>query len=477
MRWTQPLVVAALLASLAACADDTPTVPLAPRAGPPVPRATMNPTTSRVVGYFPTYDGAVGKLQLDKLTHVIYAFALPTDSGTLTNIPMSGDARLDSLVQRGHAAGVKVLVSVGGGVDSLDAIFRGVAANATLRARLVSRIVTFVTNYGLDGVDMDWEYPTASDEVGNFGLLMRSLSYEMHSRGKLLTAAVGATWGDAILPEVADSVDFLTLMAYALDTAPHSPYSYAVDALDYWLGHGLPASKAVLGVAFYGKTSGGLKLSYRELVHDYAQAPYADVVNGYYYNGLTTIQRKTALALQRGSGVAIWELSEDTTAAGISLLGAIQEQMNGAQVYSDALNGLWEDWSWDVSRNWAATSPVYAGTKSLAATYTAAWGGVYLFRGTGVSPYLGKIEFYVHGGTAGGQQLRVQLADTGGWLTKLPIDSYIAGGSVAAGTWRKVSIPLSSLGVTTNRITKLVIQDGSGSVQPTFYVDEISFVP
>jgi chitinase len=43
-----------------------------------------------------------------------------------------------------------------------------------------------------------------------------------------------------------------------------------------------------------------------------------------YYNGIPTIQRKTHLAVQRGSGVMIWELSQDADGAN-SLLEAIYQ--------------------------------------------------------------------------------------------------------------------------------------------------------
>jgi hypothetical protein len=121
---------------------------------------------------------------------------------------------------------------------------------------------------------------------------------------------------------------------------------------------------------------------------------------------------------------------------------------------------------------------VHLGTKSIAATYTAAWGGLYLHHNTGVSLAGNtRLEFYVHGGTAGGQNLIVQLGDTGGWRTMVPVNSFIAGGSVAAGTWRKVSMPLTALGATANPLTDLTISDNSGGAQPTVYIDQIQFVP
>src|SRR5690606_15775345 len=92
---------------------------------------------------------------------------------------------------------------------------------------------------------------------------------------------------------------------------------------DYWLGRGLPASKAVLGVPFYARPSWN---SYRNLVASGAD-PNSDTYNGDYYNGLTTIRQKTQLAADRASGIMIWELSQDTNDnIAISLLNAIHDE-------------------------------------------------------------------------------------------------------------------------------------------------------
>lgn len=486
MRWHQPFMAAALIASLAACADDTPTS-VTPRAA--VPRMSMNATSARVVGYFPTWSGSVSGIQFSKLTHVLYAFALPTSSGGLTGIAMDNDARLDSLVAQAHTAGVKVLISVGGWSSTNDATFAQMSGNAATRNTFVSNVATFVSNYGLDGVDIDWEYPDNSTESASFTALMSQLDTAMHNHSKLLTAAVAAdrSLGDGIESQVFNYVDFMTIMAYSSDTPPHSPFWFAVAGLDYWEGRGLAQGKRVLGIPFYGKNSSGTDMPYRTIVQNDATAPTKDLSNGYYYNGINTIKQKTTLSLQRGGGVGIWELSNDTSASTISLLSAVQDAMNATvptydytrTVYDEALAGGWEDWSWSVTRNYGATSPVHLGSKSLALTYTAAWGGLYLHWEAGLNPTgLTRLEFYVHGGTAGGQDMVVQLGEPDGtWLAQIPVNSYVESGSVAAGTWRKVSIPLSTLGVTSHPITELTIVDDAGGAQPTFYVDDIRFVP
>ena len=482
MWYNKPFFAVALVATLAACADDL-TGPAARLDGPePQPRLAMNATSARVVGYLPNWYPSLSldSVRYNKMTHVIYAFVDVHSNGSLTGIAMSGDARLTAMVQKAHAAGTKALISVGGGGANHDTTYAPMAHNATARSAFVSNMVTFVNNYGLDGVDIDWEFPDDATNTADYAALMSDLDAAMHSRGKLLTAAVAANiwFGKYIPSSVFNNVDFLVLMAY--DGATDTPaYSHAVSSLDYWSGRGLPQSKTVLGVQFYGNNSAGNQKAYRHIVRDDASAPTKDLSYGWYYNGVATMKQKASLSLQRASGIGIWEVTQDTSAVGISLLGAIHEAMNTSKVvYDDARTAGWDNWSWGSIVNFASTSPVFMGTKSIAVTDTAAWGALYMHHASGVSPSgNAKLEFYLHGGTAGGQNLVVQLRDTGAWRALVPVNSYIAGGSVAAGTWRKVSIPLSVLGITTLAITDLVIQDNSGGAQPVFYVDQVQFVP
>ncbi|HNT26188.1 MAG TPA: hypothetical protein PKM21_17610, partial [Anaerolineales bacterium] len=47
-------------------------------------------------------------------------------------------------------------------------------------------------------------------------------------------------------------------------------------------------------------------------------------------------------------------------------------------IYGDALAADWGDWSWDTSANLNNPSPTHSGSASIAATYLAGWGGLYL---------------------------------------------------------------------------------------------------
>ena len=103
---------------------------------------------------------------------------------------------------------------------------------------------------------------------------------------------------------------------------PHASYSDYEESIDYWLGRGLPASRLVPGVPFYSSTGS----SYEEIINSCgSSAAYVDNGCGHDYNGITTIQAKTTLAIQNKClGIMIWEISDDSPGT-YSLLKAIYD--------------------------------------------------------------------------------------------------------------------------------------------------------
>ncbi|MBV8253299.1 MAG: T9SS type A sorting domain-containing protein [Chitinophaga sp.] len=272
----------------------------------------------RVVGYMPSWSGDVNAVQYSKLTHINYAFLLPTATGGFQAI--DNPSKLQSLVSTAHNNGVKVLISVGGWNGGDHSAFESLSGNSSYRSTFVNNMIGFVNQYNLDGIDIDWEYPDLGASANNYISLMTQLSTEMHNRGKLLTGAIVGTDGASILSSAFALVDFYNLMAYDYNNFDHSTYTYATQSVSYWLGRGLPASKLVLGVPFYGRPTWE---SFAQLIARGAD-PYADIFGNVGYNGITTIKKKTNLAFDQGSGIMIWELSQDATGAN-SLLSAINE--------------------------------------------------------------------------------------------------------------------------------------------------------
>ena len=274
----------------------------------------------KVIGYLPSWGGNVRDIQFSKLTHVNYAFLIPNSDGSLRTI--DNLSKMKSLVSVAHAAGVKVEVSVGGWGGGGG--FHGIVASPAARTTFVNNMISYCNKYNLDGVDIDWEYPRDGTEANNFVTMMQSLSSALHARGKILSAAVIAHDGTSIHSGVFSAVDYMGIMAYDQTNFMHSTYDLAVKSLNYWLGQGLPKAKAVLGVPFYGQPN---EVEYNTLLSEGAD-PYSDVFNGEGYNGITTIQKKTTLAMKQGGGIMAWDLSTDAKGQ-YSLVSAINQIVRG----------------------------------------------------------------------------------------------------------------------------------------------------
>lgn len=287
-----------------------------------------------VVGYFPSYRVVADVPDVKfKMCNVInYAFATITNSGGLS---LGNGAHLTSLKTKAKANGAKVFISVSG----LEADFKTMAAGASARTTFINQIMNLVRTYGLDGVDMDWEFPRTSDGTNiTYTSLMKELSDSCHTGSKYyLTAAITAgkyagAVRDGISSElwVGNYVDWFNIMSYddfntTLPYQHHTNLALSNTSMNYWLGtRSMPASKAVLGIAGYGRASGitqtGTILSFSSIVAQQSNNAFTDsaiVSNGsflnytIYYNGIPTVKKKAMLAKQMGNGIMIWEKSQD----------------------------------------------------------------------------------------------------------------------------------------------------------------------
>ncbi|MEQ4300198.1 glycosyl hydrolase family 18 protein [Plantactinospora sp. B6F1] len=317
-RWC----TAALAIATAATGTAVALAPLSPA------EAVVLPNNFKSVGYLPSWAGDVNAVQYTKLTHINYAFVLPNPNGTLRAVENPG--KLSSLVSRAHSSNVKVSIAIGGWNNGDDSAFEALAGNASSRTTFVNSVLGFVSQYNLDGVDMDWEYPDPGTSANNFTALMRQLSEALRSRGKLLTAAVVSEGGTVtgVQPAVFGYVDWLNIMAYD-GGSPHANYDWSVNAVNGWKSRGLPAAKAVLGVPFYSRPG---YYTYSALVAmDPANANRDCTTAGgaqQCYNGIPTVKRKTQWAMANAGGMMNWELSQDTNNT-TSLVSAIYDTVLG----------------------------------------------------------------------------------------------------------------------------------------------------
>lgn len=283
------------------------------------------------VAYFPNWHGdVVNDVPFSKLTHINYAFAIPTSEGNIRDI--EDTEVVNKLISMAHNNGVKVLVAVGGwsynGYPLEDTFVQATDTDAKCE-KLANSILSVIDTYGFDGADIDWEYPR-KETSSQYKLFMTYLKQGLESRGKLLTAAVvgNGSIGYGQIDEVLNMLDWVNVMAYDGNYGPgHSPYDYAVACGEYWIKtRGLSKDKVVLGVPFYERPNGA---SYADIVVNDSENAYKDstVINGttVYYNGINTMKDKTIWACYNAGGIMIWEITQDSNNEQLSLLNTIYE--------------------------------------------------------------------------------------------------------------------------------------------------------
>ncbi len=305
----------------------------------------------KVVGYCSElFNDPVEAIQYDKLTDVIYAFLIPGSDGSLIGIEKP--EKLKALVAAAHAKGTKVSIAVGGWSYQnvpLQGNFEKVAGDAKTRKIFAKNIVDFLKAYDLDGLDLDWEFPTKPEP---YEALVRELKTALTAEGFTLSAALNGAWSDTGAPLTSSFVtdtcltyfDTINVMAYDADpTGPgHSPLWFTDTSIRYWAARGVPREKIIIGVPFYGAPGW---VQYRDLVRDNKDNAYRDkaeiVVGSWgkipvYYNGIATIQEKARLALLKAGGVMIFDINEDTM-DGSSLITAIDETVTSYARTPEAL--------------------------------------------------------------------------------------------------------------------------------------------
>ena len=224
------------------------------------------PSETVIVGYAVYWESTLPDPAL--LTHLNYAFALVKDDFESLDIKKDGRLKLMVALKKQNP-NLKVLLSVGGwGAGN----FSEMAADEKHRKAFARNCLNAVNKYGLDGIDIDWEYPTSSsagissspDDTKNFTLLMKDLR-ETLGNDRLLTMASASNAKYVDFKEAVPYMNFVNVMTYDMGHPPkHNSALYrssmASESCDGSVtAHftaGVPYEKIVLGIPFYGHGDG-----------------------------------------------------------------------------------------------------------------------------------------------------------------------------------------------------------------------------
>jgi len=296
------------------------------------PDIYIEDTSFKVVGYLGSGGFQfIDDLEIERLTYLNLAFGNPDKDG---NIIFSRNADIKPVVEKGHAAGLKVFISLAGGGRPDTAIWNSHLKPENM-PNLVKKLLYYVDENNLDGIDVDIE-GNLLPYIGNgYTPFVLELRKALHAKGKGITCALGGTgFHKAVTQESLEAYDFINVMVYDKTgpwrpdkPGPHSPYSFAEDAISFWLGERkISKDRIVLGMPFYGWefSDPARSKTYRKIVKENPEFAYVDQVDKLYFNGIPTIVRKTQLAKEKLNGVMFWEIAQDTVHE-MSLLRAVDQ--------------------------------------------------------------------------------------------------------------------------------------------------------
>ena len=282
---------------------------------------------ARVVGYFPTWRFTLtDKVDFCKLTHVNIAFGNPMVDGTIQLSNPSAISNLEQVISTAKLqnSSIQFYISLAGGVlsDQVANTWKSFLASSQDRPKLIDKIIEFVLENKLDGVDVDLEWSHVTQGYSDFVI---ELKKELSIHGKGMTAAFPSETKFSQISDQALAVfDFINIMVYDYTGSwnpskpgQHSSYNHAERGINYWKNIvGIAGEKLTLGVPFYGynflNSTTVESFTYGSMVASNTSNSERDQVGNKYYNGRPTIANKVKLAAQNLSGIMIWELGQDS---------------------------------------------------------------------------------------------------------------------------------------------------------------------
>lgn len=308
---------------------------------------------ARVVGYFPTWRFTLtDKVDFCKLTHVNIAFGNPMVDGTIQLSNPSAISNLEQVISTAKLqnSNIQFYISLAGGVlsDEVANTWKTFLASSQDRPKLIDKIIEFVLENNLDGVDVDLEWSHVTQGYSDFVI---ELKKELSIHGKGMTAAFPSETKFSQISDQALAVfDFINIMVYDYtgswnpsEPGQHSSYNHAERGINYWKNIvGIAGEKLTLGVPFYGydflNSTTVESFTYGSMVASNTSNSERDQVGNKYYNGRPTIASKVKLAAQNLSGIMIWELGQDSFTE-YSLLQTIHKTYSDLGVKTTELCG------------------------------------------------------------------------------------------------------------------------------------------
>ncbi|KAJ6264654.1 Chitotriosidase-1 [Drechslerella dactyloides] len=307
---------------------------------------------------------------------------------------------------------LKTMLSIGGWTYSSEGKYNKYLKTPESRAGFAKTAAKFVNDFGMDGIDVDWEYPDTPEDGLNLADLLRRCREELNKLDPKFELSIAAPCGpknivNLPIMEIDKHLDFWNLMAYdfagsgfsefaghmsnfypSTDDPKSTPFSY-VAALDTYLAAGVNPRKINTGMPIYGRSFGGTDglgksfsvdqtpKGWEPGAHDYKSLPLhaGDVVfedekllaSGSYnpetrvlvsYDTPKMARLKAQFIMDRGLGGAFWwETSADRDTAESNLVQNVIKTFGGQKSFQQKENRLdYPESKYDNIKSWSGES-------------------------------------------------------------------------------------------------------------------------
>ncbi|KAH8768982.1 family 18 glycosyl hydrolase [Diaporthe sp. PMI_573] len=252
------------------------------------PSCNGNSIAKRTIGYYESWSNtrkcqpvSPEDLNLNGFTHLNFAFA-SFDPSSFAIAPM--DSKSGELFGRFTALkdthpGLETWISVGGwsftDPGPTRSAFSDMTGSSGNRQKFITGLISFMEQYGFDGVDLDWEYPQADDRGGitadkdNYSALVKDLRAAFGNRYGISMTLPTSFWylQHFDLKAIQPNVDWFNFMSYDLhgtwdaqskflgpNIAPHTNVTEIDLGLDLLWRAGVKPEKVIMGFGWYGRS-------------------------------------------------------------------------------------------------------------------------------------------------------------------------------------------------------------------------------
>ncbi|KAJ8130004.1 hypothetical protein O1611_g3626 [Lasiodiplodia mahajangana] len=265
---------------------------------PDQPSCSTSDVTRRVIGYYESWSSTrkcdawrPNDIAAGEYTHLFFSFMTFTPFGeegeysisfgeTAESVP-DMDLLREFIALKDENPGLSCYMAIGGWAfnDPPTADYWSkMASTKAGRESWSETVLLYMQEFGFDGVDLDWEYPSAKDRGGspedldNYVLLLKQLRQTLDASGRnfgLSFTIPTSYWylkGFDIKPMV-EIADFVNVMSYDLHgtwdgnspwtqdvLAAHTNLTEISMAMDLLWRNDVDTSKIVMGMGFYGRS-------------------------------------------------------------------------------------------------------------------------------------------------------------------------------------------------------------------------------